>query len=1055
MRQATSYKTSQFALMGQRLSNPFPGLRPFGIDEAHLFFGREGQSDEILLKLAQSRFAAVLGFSGSGKSSLVYCGLVPTLHGGFMTEAGANWQVVVMRPGVNPIDNLAEALLRDNEAYGAMSAEEKAIRRTVVATILRSSSLGLVEVVRTLREQGRQNVLLLVDQFEEIFRYKKLETRSGGLDESGLFVGLLVEAVRSEEEPIYVTITMRSDFIGECALFPELTQMINDSHYLIPQMNREEKRVAVEGPVAVGGGKIAPRLVQQLLNDVGESPDQLPILQHALMRTWQYWQTVRRGEDDPIDLQHYNAIGTLKEALSQHANEAYDMLSQREQRICEVMFKALTEKGDESQMIRRPTSLGVMAAIAGVSEDDMARVVDRFREPGRTLLMPPHETAIDSDTVIDISHESLMRIWTRLKAWVEEEVQAAEMYLKLSEASSRYQAGSGGLWQMPDLQLALNWKQETKPTLLWGKRYHPAFERAMVFLDTSRRAYENEQANRESIARRRRRTTNIVTLVFAVAFLVCIFLLYLSLTKAAEADNQKLAALEAAENATKSEARAKEQAAVAEKARKEADKARDEAQQNYERAEESAAEAREQQALAQREASRARRAEKEAQNNLVAAQKAQKEAKEAQTQAEQNAQLAQEEAARADGLRFEAIAQAMGSKVVAVRDVEQRSLIAMHAYLFNEEYGKRLYNADIYAGVYNAYKTTAGDTHNHYLRHEGGVQAVAFGAGDTEFFSSSSDGRVYAWDIKDDKKSSRLVYAYEGEERAVLNVLEPIIEKRRLVISGIGTSGLHIIRMDNDGTQSAITKIALPAHSVYDLVVHPNQEEFIAATNDRHVYRGSLTNSGDYVSLGRLPSKVKRVSISPDGNILATATERGEVMRWDLEAGTKELIYQTPENVPVHALRFSNSGKYLAFGDDRGEVILWDMSNNLPYTDLTAHFSRVNDVAFSPDDLLFASASWDGTVEIWDMKHINDLPIRLTDHNDWVSAIAFSPEADYLITGSNDRIVRVYPTRSADMTAGLCTTAGRNMTSKEWKRFVADDIPYRITCETHDSGENE
>ena len=89
----------------QSLINPFPGLRPFGVEESHLFFGREGQSDEVLSKLAENRFVSILGTSGSGKSSLLYCGLVPILHGGFMTHAGSKWRIVVSRPGVNPVDH--------------------------------------------------------------------------------------------------------------------------------------------------------------------------------------------------------------------------------------------------------------------------------------------------------------------------------------------------------------------------------------------------------------------------------------------------------------------------------------------------------------------------------------------------------------------------------------------------------------------------------------------------------------------------------------------------------------------------------------------------------------------------------------------------------------------------------------------------------------------------------------------------------------------------------------------------------------------------------------
>ncbi|MFT7238466.1 MAG: energy-coupling factor transporter ATP-binding protein EcfA2, partial [Cyclobacteriaceae bacterium] len=494
------------------LINPFPGLRPFGVEEGHLFFGREGQSDEVLVKLQENKFIGILGASGSGKSSFMYCGLVPSLNGGFMSEAGSNWRVVVARPGGGPIDNLAEALLIKNKDYNNLSDEDKLIKKTIIGTVLRSSSLGLVEVIRQLKTDDGQNLLIVIDQFEELFRFRKLEAATSDMDESSAFVNLLLEAVHQFDEPIYVTITMRSDFIGECAKFPDLTQMINDSHYLIPQMTRDQKRTAIEGPVAVGGGKIAPRLTQQLLNDVGDNPDQLPILQHALMRTWAFWVENRKiGE--PVDLRHYNSIGTLREALSQHANEAYDSLSKREKQIAEVMFKSLTERGSENQGIRRPTKLGTISAIAGVAEDEVIRVVDKFREPGRSLLMPPHGVRLASESVVDISHESLMRIWDRLKRWLDEESKAAEMYIKLSEAAERFQEGKASLWKMPDLQLALNWKEENRPTLIWGQRYNPAFERTLVFLETSEKAYITEQRNKELLQKRGVKRMRITALV--------------------------------------------------------------------------------------------------------------------------------------------------------------------------------------------------------------------------------------------------------------------------------------------------------------------------------------------------------------------------------------------------------------------------------------------------------------------------------------------------------------------------------------------------------------
>ncbi|NJK83740.1 MAG: hypothetical protein HC912_07900 [Saprospiraceae bacterium] len=129
--------------------NPFPGLRPFRIEESFLFFGREGQTEEVLHKLAAQRFVAVVGPSGSGKSSFIYCGVIPVLHGGFMPNTPFSaWNIIVTRPGGGPIKNLCEALLENDDEYRALSKEDKHIQRIIVNSMLRSSSRGLLEVVR-------------------------------------------------------------------------------------------------------------------------------------------------------------------------------------------------------------------------------------------------------------------------------------------------------------------------------------------------------------------------------------------------------------------------------------------------------------------------------------------------------------------------------------------------------------------------------------------------------------------------------------------------------------------------------------------------------------------------------------------------------------------------------------------------------------------------------------------------------------------------------------------------------------------------------------------
>ena len=470
---------------GRQIGNPFPGLRPFNPDESHLFFGRDGQSDELLRRLRRNRFLAVVGTSGSGKSSLVRAGLLPLLHGGFMDGAGSHWRVALFRPGAAPIGSLAEALSQP-EVIGAKTSKSKedqhiTVQPAIMEATLRRGSLGLVETVRQCQLPKRENLLLVVDQFEELFPRRGSVQVENVQDEAAAFVKLLLKAVGQVEIPIYVIITMRSDYLGECAQFRDLPEAINDSQYLIPRMTREQRRQAITGPVAVGGAEISPRLVQRLLNDVGDDPDQLPILQHALMRTWEYWNNHRqKGEaPEPLDIEHYEKIGGMEMALSLHADEAFKELFQnqpdetgkRRKELAEKLFRCITELGSDNREMRRPTLLKDICEIVDAKMEEMKPVIETFRKPGRSFLMPPAATPLTEDSLIDISHESLIRQWEELGKWVDEEAEDRDTYLRLADAAQRYDKGEGGLLHDTDLQVALDW-QARSHTTAWARR-HP------------------------------------------------------------------------------------------------------------------------------------------------------------------------------------------------------------------------------------------------------------------------------------------------------------------------------------------------------------------------------------------------------------------------------------------------------------------------------------------------------------------------------------------------------------------------------------------------------
>ncbi|WP_284189918.1 nSTAND1 domain-containing NTPase, partial [Zoogloea oryzae] len=416
-------------------AQPYPGIRPFREDEEYLFFGRESQVDAMVDTLARGRFLAVIGSSGCGKSSLVNCGLRPALHRGLLTRAGSAWRMASCRPGGHPIRALAQSLASPGALHREMDAGPFSLAE-FIETTLAMSRRGLVEVWQQARQPEGSNLLVIVDQFEELFRYRQLgDTGPADEDPATAFVNLLLQA-RAEDVPIHIVLTMRSDFLGDCARFAGLPEAINGGQYLVPRMSRDDRRAAILGPARVCGADIEPTLLTRLVNDVGDDPDQLSLLQHALARCWAHWQA--SGEPSPVEARHYDAVGTLAHALNQHAEEIFATLPPAHQLRCAAAFRALTDTSTDTRGIRRPTRFATLEAITAgnfeAAAAPLAEVLEPFRAPGAAFLMPPAGEPLEADTVIDLAHESLMRIWDRLREWGEREADAARMLRRLADA---------------------------------------------------------------------------------------------------------------------------------------------------------------------------------------------------------------------------------------------------------------------------------------------------------------------------------------------------------------------------------------------------------------------------------------------------------------------------------------------------------------------------------------------------------------------------------------------------------------------------------------------
>ena len=389
---------------------PYLGLRPFTIEDADLYYGRQEQVDDLVRVLGRSHFVAVLGSSGVGKSSLVGAGLMPRLYSGLLTSAGPRWYVARFRPGNRPLFALAEGLavaLREF-SQGTVQFDSVALEED-----LRFGKDDIVTILDRHGFQARNNLLVMADQFEEIFQSDRTSKAQERADDGNRLVKLLLQA--SEDPRVYSTLTMRSEYLGNCAMFRGLPERINEGIYIVPRMRRSQIEEAIVEPAAAGGAEIHPALLQRLLNDTMDHPDQLPILQHLLFRMWQR-MTIQPGHERILTMSDYEAMGGWNRAISDHANEIFESLTPTQQSATEWLFRRITFRDDDGRVTRDPATLEkIQASVPDPSvREQVPAAIKAYRDNGACFLTTDPDRSLSPETRVDIMHESLIRQWDRL-----------------------------------------------------------------------------------------------------------------------------------------------------------------------------------------------------------------------------------------------------------------------------------------------------------------------------------------------------------------------------------------------------------------------------------------------------------------------------------------------------------------------------------------------------------------------------------------------------------------------------------------------------------------
>lgn len=991
---------------------PYKGLNYFDESDADLFVGREALTTKLterVLALTSSespdggRFLAVVGASGSGKSSLVRAGLVPALR---WNKASADWQIHILTPTAHPLDSLAGSLTSDSLSVISTS--------TLIDDLSRDPRSLQIFVKRQLPPETQARVLLVIDQFEETFALCHLE------EERAAFIGNLLKAASEEDGPVIVIITLRADFYAHCASYIQLRAALARNQEYIGAMSDEELCRAIEEPARRGRWEFEPGLVNLLLHEVGHEPGALPLLSHALLETWQR----RRGR--MMTLSGYTSSGGVRGAIAETAETVFiDQFTSEQRSIARRIFLRLTELGDQVSAADTRRRASFNELILKPEEAASTRAVLKALADARLI--------ITSEDSAEVAHEALIREWPTLRGWLEDNREGLRLHRQLTEAAHEW------------LEL------EYTPDILYrGTRLAQAREWAAThaeemnmlereFLTASIEASERESAEREAQRQRELEAVQVV----------------------AEAQRQRA---EAEQHRAESESkRAEEQVRTAEQLRKRALYLAGAFTAALvmalaalflgARAREAAMAAQAQQQIAtSRELAAASisNLEVDPERSILLALEA------LGSSYTVEADDALHRAVQASRLELVVPAHEPGAPMMVALSPDNTQFVTAAAdglvKTWDMETGKQLLRFDGYFAAYSPDgKRLAIVMPNRTIKMidpmtgkeiqlAGQVDAnfaIAFNKDGSRLVTTAANNTPKIWEAK----TGREMVALPGHSDFVSSAVFNKTGTRLLTASDDRTArvwdtttGEQLLRLSDhpgwvvgaeyspDGKRIATISanvayiwdsasgerlLTLAAHqnSVFTVVFSPDGTRLATGGLDRKIIVWDVTTGNELFRLSGHTGDVIDLEFSRDGKHLVSSSKDGTVRLWDV--GPRRELLTLPVNDSSGQITLNMEGNYLATTYGTGAIKIWDIHSGNELITLPQPGSRVSDLSFDRKGIRIFTAGNDGNVRVWDSRTGAELAV-ISGHTAALSALTISTDGKQLATASHDYRVKIW-----------------------------------------------